>query len=68
MNHSSILPELQSAVRKKTSPEANEKLSLLAIVLSVLLRFMDSDYPFGIFKLFLRQAQVVMRLNQLKGL
>jgi len=25
---------------------------LLAIVLSVLLRFMDSDYPFGIFKLF----------------
>ena len=26
---------------------------LLAIVLSVLLRFTDSDYPFGIFKLFL---------------
>jgi len=26
---------------------------LLAIVLSVLLRFSDSDYPFGIFKLFL---------------
>jgi hypothetical protein len=26
---------------------------LLAIVLSVLLRYMDSDYPFGIFKLFL---------------
>ena len=25
---------------------------LLAIVLSFLLRFMDSDYPFGIFKLF----------------
>jgi hypothetical protein len=25
----------------------------LAIVLSVLLRFTDSDYPFGIFKLFL---------------
>jgi len=25
----------------------------LAIVLSVLLRFMDSDYPYGIFKLFL---------------
>jgi hypothetical protein len=24
----------------------------LAIVLSVLLRYMDSDYPFGIFKLF----------------
>jgi hypothetical protein len=27
--------------------------SLLAIVLSVLLRHTDSDYPFGIFKLFL---------------
>jgi len=26
---------------------------LLASVLSVLLRYMDSDYPFGIFKLFL---------------
>jgi len=25
---------------------------LLAIVMSVLLRFTDSDYPFGIFKLF----------------
>ena len=29
--------------------------SLLAIVLSVLFRFMDSDYPFGIFKLVLQQ-------------
>ena len=28
-------------------------LVLLAIVLSVLPRYMDSDYPFGIFKLFL---------------
>ena len=28
-------------------------LLLLAIVLSVLLQFTDSDYPFGIFKLFL---------------
>jgi len=28
-------------------------LYLLAIVLSVLLQFTDSDYPFGIFKLFL---------------
>ena len=26
---------------------------LLAIVLSVFLRFTDSDYPFGIFKLFI---------------
>jgi len=30
-------------------------LVLLAIVLSVLLRFTDSDYPFGIFKLFFLQ-------------
>jgi len=28
-------------------------LFLLTIVLSVLLRYTDSDYPFGIFKLFL---------------
>jgi hypothetical protein len=28
-------------------------LVLLAIVLSVLLRFMESDYPFGIIELFL---------------
>ena len=28
-------------------------LFLLAIVLSVLLRFTDSDYPFGLFKLLL---------------
>jgi hypothetical protein len=27
-------------------------LFVLAIVLSVLLRYTDSDYPFGIFKLF----------------
>jgi len=33
-------------------------LSLFAIVLFVLLRFTDSDYPFGIFKLFLHQRQV----------
>jgi hypothetical protein len=29
---------------------------LLAIVLSVLLRYTDSDYPFGIFKLFLKYS------------
>jgi hypothetical protein len=28
----------------------------LAIVLSVLLRYTDSDYPFGIFKFFLQQC------------
>ena len=32
-------------------------LFLLAIVLSVLLRYMDSDCPFGIFKLFLSHDQ-----------
>ena len=31
-------------------------LFLLAIVLSVLLRYTDSDYPFGIFKLFLQRV------------
>jgi hypothetical protein len=29
-------------------------------VLSVLLRFMDSDYPFGIFKLFLWEGMVCL--------
>ena len=33
-------------------------LFLFAIVLSVLLRFTDSDYPFGIFKLFLEYLLV----------
>jgi len=28
-------------------------LFILAIVLSVFLRYTDSDYPFGVFKLFL---------------
>jgi len=32
-------------------------LFLLAIVLSVFLRFTDSDYPFVIFKLFLETGQ-----------
>jgi hypothetical protein len=31
-------------------------LFLLAIVLSVLLRYTDYDYPFGIFKLFLKRS------------
>jgi len=31
---------------------------LLAIVLSVLLRFADSNYPFGIFKLFLQNIKL----------
>ena len=37
-------------------------LSLLVIVLSVLLRYTDSDYPFGIFKLFLPCVGVVVSL------
>ena len=36
-------------------------LLLLAIVLSVLPRYTDSDYPFGILKLFLNKAMGVMR-------
>ena len=34
---------------------------LLSIVLSVLLRFMDSDYPFGIFKLFFHDRWFLKR-------
>ena len=33
-------------------------LFLLAIALSVLLRYTDSDHPFGIFKLFINQYYV----------
>ena len=36
---------------------------LLAIVLSVLLRFTDSDYPFGIFKLFLIYVYYTLRAD-----
>jgi hypothetical protein len=38
-------------------------LLLLATVLSVLLRYTDSDYTFGIFKLFLRLLYHVARRN-----
>jgi hypothetical protein len=31
-------------------------LFLLAIVLAVLLQYTDSDFPFGVFKLFLQAA------------
>jgi hypothetical protein len=31
---------------------------MLAIVLSVLLRYTDSDYPFGIFKLFVQHIDL----------
>jgi hypothetical protein len=34
----------------------NQTLLLLAIVLSVLLRYTDSECPFGIFKLFTKIA------------
>jgi hypothetical protein len=37
-------------------------LFLLAIVLSVLLRYTDSDYPVGIFKLFLGQYNLTLRI------
>jgi hypothetical protein len=36
---------------------------LLAIVLFVLLRYTDSDYPFGIFKLFLRKVELRGKKN-----
>jgi hypothetical protein len=37
-------------------------LFLLAIVLSVLLRFMDSDYPFGIFKTLLNPVKTTQQV------
>ena len=39
---------------------------LLAIVLSVLLRYTDSDYPFGIFKLFLMTVKS-QDINEIKS-
>jgi hypothetical protein len=40
-------------------------LFLLAIVLYFLLRYTDSDYPFGIFKLFLRKIlDIVIQLRR----
>ena len=42
-------------------------LFLLAVVLSVLLRFMASDYPIGIFKPFLRRYHTLQGDNSLKS-
>jgi hypothetical protein len=42
-------------------------LFLLVIVLSVLFRYTDSDYPFGIFKLFFPCVGVVVSLISLYG-
>ena len=40
-------------------------LFLLAIVLYVFLRYKDSEYPFGIFKLFLRKIlDIVIQLRR----
>jgi hypothetical protein len=40
-------------------------LFLLAIVLSVLLRYTDSDYPFGIFKLFFAISTLFKKIKHL---
>jgi len=42
-------------------------LFLLAIVLSVLLRYTDADYPFGIFKLFV-MCSVIVRCVDIGGI
>ena len=42
-------------------------LFLLAIVLSVLLRYTDSDYPFGIFKLFLLLFWIIQYIHLAKS-
>jgi hypothetical protein len=50
----SVLSFLQAEGKvSDTGSALTEPLVLLAIVLSVLLRFTDSDCPFDIFKLFL---------------
>jgi len=43
-------------------------LFLLAIVLSVLLRFTDSDYHFDIFKLFLARRFTIIVIIQVLGM
>ena len=49
-----VLLELQCYVYALQNVVCPFVLFLLTIVLSALLRFTDSDYPFGIFKLFLQ--------------
>ena len=39
-------------------------LFLLVIVLSVFLRFTDSDYPFGILELFLRNCNSIYKCGR----
>ena len=41
-------------------------LFLLAIALSFLLRYTDSDYTFGIFKLFLSMPMAIQKIVQIK--
>ena len=58
-----VLLDLQSYVYVLQTVVYPFVLFLLAIVLSVLFRYTDSDYPFGIFKLFfvyLRQAYMTL--------
>jgi hypothetical protein len=47
--------DLQDTTQKneREEPQSPFVFFLVAIVLSVLLRYTDSDYPFSIFKLFL---------------
>jgi hypothetical protein len=53
----SVLSFLQAEGKvSDTGSALTEPLVLLAIVLSVLLRFTDSDCPFDIFKLFLSNS------------
>jgi hypothetical protein len=52
--HQVSLFQAYSIWRTKWTPDS-DALKVLSIVLSVLLRFTDFDYPFGIFKLFFIQ-------------
>jgi hypothetical protein len=59
----SVLSFLQAEGKvSNTGSVLTEPLVLLAIVLSVLLRFTDSDCPFDIFKLFLSNPHRSKRL------
>ena len=58
-----VLLDLQIQVYDQQIVVCPFLICLFAIVLSVFLRFTDSDYPFGIFKLFLHKASPWQRFD-----
>jgi hypothetical protein len=53
-----IPKELSESVDRRTDKTMYTTKSILVDVLSILLRYTDSDCPFGIFKLFIRQKGI----------